>query len=104
MIVSYFTEEDWIKEKKKKKDFEKILKLLCEDKRTSLNQQDGNGFTALIKACANGNAKCRDILINAGADTKIVDLNGHNYEDHWNEYLEYGPLRERNKRQDEEKR
>ena len=31
-----------------------FVKLLCEDERTSLNQQDANGFSALMKACMNG--------------------------------------------------
>lgn len=34
-----------------KKDF---VIALCEDERTSINQQDANGFTALMKACMNG--------------------------------------------------
>lgn len=74
---------------------ELFVRALCGDPRTSINQQDANGFTALIKACGNGFSKCRDILIEAGADTKIVDLNGKNYMDHWNECLEFGPLRTR---------
>ena len=71
---------------------ENMVKALCDDKRTSLNQQDENGFTALIKACANGYARCRDILIEAGADTKIVDINEHDYEWHWDDFLDYGKL------------
>lgn len=66
----------------------KFVKALCEDERTSINQQDGNGFTALIKACHWGFGDCRDILKAAGADTKIVDFNGKTYMDHWNECLE----------------
>lgn len=58
-----------------------FVKVLCEDNRTSLNQQDANGFTALMKACINGYFEnkikdIRKILIDAGADTKIVDMNG----------------------------
>ncbi len=67
-----------------------FVKVLCADKRTSLNQQDGNGFTALIKACANGFLECRDVLKHAGADTKIVDRDGKTAEDRYNEYLETG--------------
>ncbi len=93
MIVSYHTDWEW----RKKPDYEKIAKALCNDSRTSINQQDANGFTALIKACGNGNAKCRDILLAAGADRKIVDLDGKNYEDHWNECVENGPMKERNR-------
>lgn len=69
-----------------------FVKALCDDERTSLNQQDANGFTALIKASRNGWIKCRDILIGAGADTKIVDMDGLTAEDHYNNYLESGPL------------
>lgn len=71
---------------------EAMVKALCEDNRTSLNQQDENGFTALIKACANGYGRCRDIIKDAGADTKIVDINGHDYEWHWDDFLDYGKL------------
>ncbi len=67
-----------------------FVKALCADERTSLNQQDGNGFTALIKACYWGWLECRDILINAGADTKIVDRDGYTAKDRYNEYLETG--------------
>lgn len=63
---------------------------LCADERTSLNQQDGNGFTALIKACYWGWIECRDIIINAGADQKIVDRDGYTAEDRYHEYLETG--------------
>lgn len=67
-----------------------FVKALCEDKRTSINQQDANGFTALIKSCYWGFLKCRDILIQYGADTKIVDLDGKAAEDHYNEFLSTG--------------
>lgn len=67
-----------------------FVKVLCEDERTSLNQQDGNGFTALIKACGNGFTECRDILMAAGADTKIVDRDGLTAEDRYNEFLKTG--------------
>lgn len=69
---------------------------LCEHDKISINQQDENGFTALIKACANGHTRCRDILIKAGADTKIIDINGKNFEDHYDDFLDYGPLATRN--------
>lgn len=74
---------------------ELFVRVLCEDPRTSINQQDANGFTALIKACTNKYFKCRDILLEYGADTKIVDINGKNYEDHINDAHEFGPLRTR---------
>lgn len=66
------------------------VKELCADPRTSLNQQDGNGFTALIKACYWGWIECRDIIIEAGADQKIVDRDGYTAEDRYHEYLETG--------------
>ena len=74
-----------------------FVKALCNDERTSLNQQDANGFTALIKACANGYLKCRDILLEAGADKKIVDIDDKTYEDRYNEYLELGRMKDRNR-------
>ena len=63
---------------------------LCADDRTSLNQQDGNGFTALIKACYWGWKESRDIILAAGADPKIVDRDGYTYLDRYNEFLETG--------------
>lgn len=66
------------------------VKELCNDPRISINQQDGNGFTALIKACYWGWLDCRDILVAHGADTKIVDRDGYTAEDRYNEYLETG--------------
>lgn len=74
---------------------QRYVEKLCSHEKISINQQDENGFTALIKACTNGHGKCRDILINAGADTRIVDINGKNYQDHWDEQIELGPLRTR---------
>ncbi len=67
-----------------------FVKALCADERTSINQQDANGFTALIKACYWGFLKCRDILLESGADTKIVDIDGLTADDHYNEFLESG--------------
>ena len=67
-----------------------FVRELVSDERTSLNQQDGNGFTALIKACYWGWLECRDILLAAGADKKIVDRDGYTAEDRYNEYLETG--------------
>ena len=82
-----------------KKDF---VIALCEDERTSINQQDANGFTALMKACMNGHFEnnkekhtwdIRKILIDAGADQKIVDLDGKTAVDWVSEYHESGPTR-----------
>ena len=67
-----------------------FVKELLEDERTSINQQDGNGFTALIKACYWGWLECRDALLEAGADTKIVDREGLTAADRYNEYLATG--------------
>lgn len=67
-----------------------FVRELCADPRTSLNQQDGNGFTALIKACYWGWLECRDILIAAGADEKIVDRDGYTAQGRYEEYLETG--------------
>lgn len=72
---------------------EGIVRALCEDERISINQQDANGFTALMKACMNGNRRCRDILLDAGADVRIVDIEGRNYIDHHNRFLENGAER-----------
>jgi ankyrin repeat protein len=90
MIASFFTKEEWSPRR------ERIVQLLLAHEAISVNQQDANGFTALIKACTNGNAKCRNILLDAGVDTRIVDIDGKNYMDHSNECLLYGPLKLRN--------
>lgn len=70
-----------------------IVKILCSDERTSLNQQDGNGYTAYIKASIFGHTACRNILEDAGADLKIVDINGMTGEDHYDKYLEQKALK-----------
>lgn len=72
-----------------------FVEALLKDKRTSINQQDANGFTALIKASANGYTKCIRLLKEAGADQKIVDINGKTAEDWYNECLEKGKLVDR---------
>lgn len=73
-----------------------FVKLLCEDERTSLNQQDANGFSALMKACMNGYFRgdndIRKVLLEAGADTKLVDMSGRSYIDWMNEYRKNGPM------------
>ena len=73
-----------------------FVKELCADERTSLNQQDGNGFTALIKACYWGWLECRDIILRAGADEKIVDRDGYTAEDRYHEFLETGRRKNNN--------
>ena len=90
MIVSYSTAKEWNPQK------ERILRALCKHPKISINQQDANGFTALIKASMNGNAKCRNTLLDSGADTRIVDLDGRSAEDWWNLCLEFGPAKYRN--------
>lgn len=85
----------------------KFVKSLCDDERISINQQDANGFTALMKACMNGHfaddkVKCtwdiRKILLDAGADKKIVDIDGKTAEDWINEYHKSGPNKKQFKR------
>jgi len=73
-----------------------FLKELLADERTSINQQDGNGFTALIKACYWGWLTCRDLLVEAGADQKIVDRDGYTAAGRYEEYLETGRRKNRN--------
>lgn len=72
-----------------------MVRDLCADKRVSLNQQDGNGFTALIKACYWGNTECRKIIEDSGADTRILDHEGFSAEDRWDECLRIGRYKER---------
>lgn len=74
---------------------ERLVRLLCDDQRTSINQQDSNGYTALMKACMNGNIRCRDILGEYNADGKIVDINGKTAMDHYHNFLENGPVEKR---------
>ena len=80
----------------------RFVEALCKDERTSLNQQDANGFTALMKACMNGHFandvekhtwNIKQILIDAGADTKIVDREGRTASDWIDEYHKSGPVR-----------
>lgn len=70
---------------------ERLVKLLCDDTRTSINQQDSNGYTALMKACMNGKIRCRNILQEYEADERIVDINGKTAMDHYHQFLEKGP-------------
>ena len=55
-----------------------------------------NGFSALMKACMNGyfrgDKDIRKVLIDSGADTKIVDMSGRSYIDWMNEYRKNGPM------------
>ena len=72
-----------------------MVRLFCEDERISINQQDSNGFTALMKACMNGNIRCRDILLEHHADERIVDIEGKTAMDHYNTFLENGPAKKK---------
>ena len=83
-----------------------FVRELCGDERISLNQQDGNGYTALMKACYWGWLECRDIIRAAGADERIVDRNGYTAEDHYHEYLETGRSKNRTfqKKQNQKRR
>lgn len=74
-----------------------MVKDLClwEDPHVSLNQQDANGFTALIKACYWGNKECREIIEKAGADTTILDHEGFSAEDRWDECIRIGRYKEK---------
>jgi len=67
--------------------FDEIVELLCNHPKISLNQQDFNGYTAYIKASIKGYLRCRNILEEAGADLRIVDINGKTGEDHYDDYL-----------------
>ena len=72
-----------------------MVRMFCEDDRISINQQDSNGYTALMKACMNGNIRCRDILVDHHADERIVDINGKTAMDHYNSFLENGPAKKK---------
>lgn len=72
-----------------------MVRDLCANKRVSLNQQDGNGFTALIKACYWGNKECRKIIEDSGADTTILDHEGFSAQDRWDECLRIGRYKEK---------
>lgn len=72
-----------------------MVRDLCLDQRVSLNQQDGNGFTALIKACYWGNKECRKIIEEAKADKSIFDHEGFTAEDRWDECIRIGRYKEK---------
>lgn len=61
----------------------KIVELLCRHKDISINQQDRNGYTALIKACMERNDECKAILEKYGADDKIIDNKGLTAKEHY---------------------
>lgn len=67
----------------------KFVKILCEKEGLSINQQDSNGYTALIKCAVQRynhkksskdvsiNEELYDLLLSKGADTLIRDRNNH---------------------------
>lgn len=65
---------------------DRIVKKLCGHPQISINQQDRNGYTALIKACINGHDECKSILEEFGADSRIRDFNGKTAMEHYSEY------------------
>ena len=65
---------------------DRIVKKLCGHPQISINQQDRNGYTALIKACINGHDECKSILEESGADSRIRDFNGKTAMEHYSEY------------------
>lgn len=72
-----------------------MVRDLCADNHVSLNQQDGNGFTALIKACYWGNLECRKLIEAAGADKTILDHEGFTAEERWFECIRLGRYKEK---------
>jgi len=54
-----------------------FVELLCAQKGICLNQQDRNGYTALIKCAIQGNQELFDYLIERGADRLIRDRKNH---------------------------
>lgn len=75
----------------------KFVKDLCNDPRTSINQQDFNGFTALIKAAIKHRKHCCQILLDAGADVKIVDHDDMTALDRFEYVADYVYEKENNK-------
>lgn len=59
----------------------------------SINQQDANGFTALMKAAMNGHKDCYEELLRNAADVRIRDIDGRTAADWLNWYGENGVLR-----------
>lgn len=71
-----------------------MVRDLCNDERISLNQQDSNGFTALIKACYRGNIKCRDEILKKKPDERIQDFDGYTAQMRYREYLKMKDINE----------
>ena len=60
-----------------------FVKKLCLSSDISLNQQDANGYTALIKAGIKKNKEIYNFLIEKGADKKIRDRIGRTAKDYY---------------------
>lgn len=60
-----------------------FIKKLCNYKDLSINQQDANGYTALIKAAIKKNNEIYNFLIKNKADTKIRDRIGRTAKDYY---------------------
>ncbi|ULT45186.1 ankyrin repeat domain-containing protein [Niabella defluvii] len=52
-------------------------------KTTNINTVNDKGESALTKAVANGLAEIVNLLLQKGADVKVVDKDGHNLAYHW---------------------
>ena len=81
-----------------------FIRALVSDERISINQQDANGFTALMKASMNGWNACINLLKETGADQRIVDIDGKTAEDWYNDCLQYGKLKNRRPNRGNEQR
>ena len=74
----------------------KFVYSLCEKEGISINQQDSNGYTALMKCAVQRynrkkkglssklNEELYKYLVEQGADTRIRDRNNHTAQDWWN--------------------
>lgn len=62
-----------------------FIKKLCNYKDLSINQQDANGYTALIKAAIKKNNEIYNFLIKNKADTKIRDRIGRTAKDYYDD-------------------
>ena len=81
---------------------EKFVYSLCKKEGISINQQDSNGYTALMKCAVQRynrkkkglpsklNEKLYKYLIEQGADTQIRDRNNHTAQDWWNRGNNFG--------------
>lgn len=80
----------------------KFVYSLCEKEGISINQQDSNGYTALMKCAVQRynrkkkglssklNEELYKYLVEQGADTRIRDRNNHTAQDWWNRGDDFG--------------